>query len=144
METLSSLLALCAGTSPVTGEFPPQRPVARSFDVFYLRLNKWLSKQSRRWSFETPSRSFWRQYNALAAVSSVHNVCEEDLNYSLNDIHLTSEAYLRTKIGYSSTEFTSLINNYINITYTGCFTLTLISTAIWLNHRWTMWNIVES
>ena len=37
---------LC-GNSPVTGEFPIQRPVTRSFDVFFeLRLNKWLSKQS--------------------------------------------------------------------------------------------------
>ena len=50
METLSALLALCAGNSPVTGEFPAQRPVTRSFDVFFdLRLNKRLSKQSWRW-----------------------------------------------------------------------------------------------
>ena len=34
METFSALLALCAGNSPVTREFPPQRPVTRSFDVF--------------------------------------------------------------------------------------------------------------
>ena len=34
METFSALLALCAGNSPVTGEFPSQRPVTRSFDVF--------------------------------------------------------------------------------------------------------------
>ena len=45
METFSALLANCAGNSPVTGEFPAQRPVTRSFDVFfYLRLNKRLSK----------------------------------------------------------------------------------------------------
>ena len=36
METFSALLALCAGNSPVTGEFPAQRPVTRSFDVFFL------------------------------------------------------------------------------------------------------------
>ena len=31
--------------SPVSGEFPPQRPVTRSFDVFFdLRLNKRFSK----------------------------------------------------------------------------------------------------
>ena len=34
METFSVLLAICAGNSPVTGEFPAQRPVTRSFDVF--------------------------------------------------------------------------------------------------------------
>ena len=44
METFSALLALCAGNSPVTGEFPPQRPVTRSFDIFFdLRLNGWVN-----------------------------------------------------------------------------------------------------
>ena len=44
METFSALLAICAGNSPVTGEFPAQRPVTRSFDVFFdLRLNKRLN-----------------------------------------------------------------------------------------------------
>ena len=44
METFSALLAICAGNSPVTGEFPAQRPVTRSFDVFFdLRLNKRMS-----------------------------------------------------------------------------------------------------
>ena len=47
METLSALLTICAGNSPVTNEFPLQRPVTHSFDVFIdLRLNKRLSKQS--------------------------------------------------------------------------------------------------
>ena len=41
METFSVLLAICAGNSPVTCEFPAQRPVTRSFDVFFdLRLIK--------------------------------------------------------------------------------------------------------
>ena len=48
MEEFSALLALCAGNSPVTVEFPSQRLVTRSFDVFFdLRLNKRLSKQSK-------------------------------------------------------------------------------------------------
>ena len=56
METFSALLALCAGNSPVTGEFPTQRPVTRSFDAFFdLHLNKRLSNQSRGWWFEMPS-----------------------------------------------------------------------------------------
>ena len=47
METFSLLLALCAGNSLVTGEFPAQRPVTQSFDVFFdLHLNKRMSKQS--------------------------------------------------------------------------------------------------
>ena len=57
METFSALLPICAGNSPVTGEFRVQRPVTRSFDVFFdLRLNGWLSKKSWGWWFETPSR----------------------------------------------------------------------------------------
>ena len=64
METFSALLGLCAGNSPVPGEFPAQRPVTRSFDAFFdLCLNKRLSKQSRGWWFETPSGSLWRHCN---------------------------------------------------------------------------------
>ena len=40
METFSALLAICAGNSPVIGEFPAQRPATRRFDGFFdLRLN---------------------------------------------------------------------------------------------------------
>ena len=64
METFSALLALCVGNSPVAGEFPAQRPVTWSFDVFFdLRLNKRLSKQSWGWWSEMPPRSLWRQCN---------------------------------------------------------------------------------
>ena len=46
METFCALLAICAGNSPVPGEFPTQKPVTQSFDVFVdLCLNKRLSKQ---------------------------------------------------------------------------------------------------
>ena len=46
METFSKLLALCAGNSPVTGEFPAQRPVTWSFDAFFdLCLDVRFSKQ---------------------------------------------------------------------------------------------------
>ena len=64
METFSVLLALCEGNPPVIGKFPLQRPVSRSYDIFFdLRLNKRLSKRSiHRW-FEKPSRSLWRHCN---------------------------------------------------------------------------------
>ena len=58
METFFALLALCAGNSPVASEFPSQRPVRWSFDVFFdLHLNKRFSEQSWIWWFETPSSS---------------------------------------------------------------------------------------
>ena len=66
METFSALLAICAGNSPVPGEFPTQRPVTRSFDVFFdLRPNKRLSKQSWGWWFETLSHPLRRHRNDL-------------------------------------------------------------------------------
>ena len=66
IETFSALLAICAGNSPVPGEFPTQRPVTRSFDVFFdVRPNKQLSKQSWGWWFETLSPSLWRHRNDI-------------------------------------------------------------------------------
>ena len=65
METFSALPVICVGNSPAPGEFPAQRPVTRSFDVFFdLRLNKRLSKQSWGWWFETLSGPLWRHNNA--------------------------------------------------------------------------------
>ena len=50
------------------GEVPTQRPVTRSFDVFFdLCLNKRLSKQPWGWWFETPSWSLWRHCNDLCS-----------------------------------------------------------------------------
>ena len=68
METFSALLALCAGNSPVTGEFPTQRPVPRSFDVSFdllPNINIRLSKKSWGWWFATPSRPLWRHCNGV-------------------------------------------------------------------------------
>ena len=46
METFSAFLALFAGISPVTGEFPSQRPVTRSFDVFICAwINGWVNNR---------------------------------------------------------------------------------------------------
>ena len=45
METFPAILAICAGNSPVTGEFPTQKPVTRSFDVSLICawINGWVS-----------------------------------------------------------------------------------------------------
>ena len=66
METFSALLTICAGKSPVPGEFPAQRAVTPSFDVFFeLRPNKRMSKHWWGWWFETPSRPLWRHCNEM-------------------------------------------------------------------------------
>ena len=45
MEKYSALLALCAGNSPVAGEFPPQMPVTQSliFPLIYNWINGWVN-----------------------------------------------------------------------------------------------------
>ena len=58
---------LC-GNSPITGEFPSQRPVTRGFDVFFDLLNKRLSKQWWGWWFEMSSRSLWRHCNVMSST----------------------------------------------------------------------------
>ena len=67
MDTFYAFLAICAGNSPVPGEFPTQRPATRSFDVFFdLHLIKRLSKHSWGWWFETLSCPLWRHRNCPA------------------------------------------------------------------------------
>ena len=47
MGTFSALLAFCAGNSPVTGEFPSQRPVTRSlmFSLICAWINGWVNNR---------------------------------------------------------------------------------------------------
>ena len=82
METFFALLAICAGNSPASGEFPSQRPGTRSFDIFFdLQLNKRLSKQSWGWWFETPSCPLWRHGNAWSSCDTVmyNIVCQVEM-----------------------------------------------------------------
>ena len=90
METFSALLAFCAGNSPVPGEFPSQRPATRSFDVsFDLCLNKQLSKQSRRWWFETPSHPLLRHNNEFQVVIPPWSAPSHYLNQCWNIVNWT-------------------------------------------------------
>ena len=92
IETFSALLAICARNSPVTGKFPAQRPVTRSFDVFFdLRLNKRLSKQWWGWWFETQSHPLWRHCDGWRIVvysvqSHYIDLCYVVVNWALWDI----------------------------------------------------------
>ena len=76
-----TILAICAGNSPVPGEFPAQRPVTRRFDVFFdLRLNNRLSKYSWGWWFETLWRPLWRQCNEWYRLFIPFLVLNSDLH----------------------------------------------------------------
>ena len=64
-RNISALLSLCAGNPPVTGDFLAQRPMTRSFDIFFdLRLNKRLTKQTWGGWFEMSTHPLWRHCNA--------------------------------------------------------------------------------
>ena len=97
MDTFSALPALA-------------KTVTRSFGVFFdLRLNKRLSKQSRRRWFETPSCSLWRHCNMTNAKptdtgSKVHvqgsmEVYDQEfLDLKLNLMLLFASVYMRNRV----------------------------------------------
>ena len=64
-KLFSALLAFCAGNSPVYGEFPAQRPVTRSFDIFLSAPESTVKQTMEMPVFETPSRSLSRHCNEL-------------------------------------------------------------------------------
>ena len=114
METFSALLAICAGYSPVIGEFPTQKPVTRSFDGFFdLRLNeRWVN--NRETSDLRPHRAHYdvtvivdlnefSQYfsHTVIAVMWAHwRVSEIMLNYFHAFMLNLSSFFLKTILSY--------------------------------------------
>ena len=137
METFSALLAICAGNSPVPGEFPAQRPVTPSFDVcFDLRLNKRLSKQSWGWWFETQSRPLWRHSNVIHRMDPLKTGVNENRQRETNYVHILQDTL------YNMHEFFGVllwtwhlisIQYYLDISRT-CFYETFI--IMWGMGRW--------
>ena len=106
METFSTLLAICAGNSPVPAEFPAQRLVTRSFDVFFdLRLNKRLSKQSWGWWFETLSCPLWRHCNV--SRQGLFPLMQRSINVILTHLHACG--VLTEKLDMCFSEFCCVI-----------------------------------
>ena len=120
METSSALLAICAGNSPVTCEFPAQRPVTRSFDVFFdLPLNKRLSKQLWGWWFQTPSCPLWRHCN--------------DIYWGLNTLF---NGLQTTQVHYLESMIESMINQFTNTFMRHQFNVTYFSNSITILRLW--------
>ena len=110
METFSALLALFAGNSLVTGEFPSQRPVTWSIDVFFDRcLNKCLSKQSLGWWFEMLSHSLCCNCNVYSIISGPIDIIMNSISnckdswmaiwglFSIWDVHIMAWYRFSTK-----------------------------------------------
>ena len=99
METFSALLVICAGNSPATGEFPAQRPMTRSFDVFFdLDLYKWLNKQWWGWWFKKPSCPLWRHCNDRPLPN--HNKTQQSMDRLHNYWIVHHISYSNLVIGF--------------------------------------------
>ena len=128
------------------GEFPTQRPVTRSFDVFFdLRLNKKLSKQSWGWWFETLSDPLLRQRDVMFMAT----LCVEwndDTNRIVNDhfccLHLSN---LIISKWYTVSQITQLMSChyiiYINAIFNGVWSwrfeiveIHQVTSHVWMVH----------
>ena len=93
MEKKSSL-ALCAGNSPVTGEFPSKRPVTRIFGVFFIcaRANIWVNNRNagdlrrHRAHYDVIVMMFCRHIPALYSGRSRVSVTLATPNHAANSI----------------------------------------------------------
>ena len=125
MEAFSALLAICAGNSPVPGELPTQRPVTRSFDVFFdLRLNKRLSKQSwGRW-FETLPRPLWRHSNVKqpAIIRVDPNLCRHMASIGYDGLIIWKTSDFESYFLWGMWKCTVPEFKWITSTYTGLTT----------------------
>ena len=158
METFSALLAFCAGYSPFPVEFPAQRPVTRSFDVFVdLRPNKRLNKQWWGWWLETLSRPLWRHCNAHAVPLMTYLYFGPLFNHSNRDITSSSWAdrvavperkyviKIRVRYQYSRWRRKQLLRNVYTAIFIFCMVVFhstearysgAIITSVWYANLW--------
>ena len=91
MEAFSALLALCAGNSPVTDEFPSQRPVTQSFDIFFdLHTNKaWVNSRKAG-----DLRRHCTHYDVIVMFLETGNNRWEKDNEPIGPRHRMNNAYM--------------------------------------------------
>ena len=101
----------------VNGEFPSQRPVTRSFGVWFdLYLNKQLSKQSWGWWVEMPSRSLWRHFNE----DPLNKPFSKKINVSYVEIRMFRVKWLKTMTSFDASpghQYPQYCNNVIHSVY---------------------------
>ena len=118
LDTFPRYWPFVVESPPVTSGFPFQRSVTRSFGiVFDLRLNKWLSKQSRcRW-FETPWRSLWRQKWITQFLYRNHELITNVRTFA--QISMIGEFYGLCQSVIEFANWTQIINNNWNTSRVG-------------------------
>ena len=108
---ISALLAICAGNSPVPGEFPAQRPVTRSFDVYLICvwINGWVN--NREAGDLRPYRAHYDvtvmyevqtrlpAYSGLLYGGVLVQSCRSSLDFSFIGVQVSAHAiYLRHQV----------------------------------------------
>ena len=146
MEAFSSLLSICAGNSLVPGEFPAQRPVTRSFDVFFdLRPNNRRSKQWWGWWFETLSCPLWRQCNGTVFSRWVRPSSVTDRKFSrpinqawANERHYISMALCKRDVTrlLTNQSYVSFVLSHRYVRWVGCCADTSLMSAYHLIKGW--------
>ena len=110
--TLSALLALCAGNSPVTGEFPAQRPVTWSFGVFFVLFmfrrwrHNWLRKALRDVTIVTRAHKI--MISISSDISFMHSLIH---GRSCKKIVLTKTIFWVNILCYSSSFRCSMLSS---------------------------------
>ena len=91
MEAISALLALCAGNSPVTGEFPTLKPVTRSFDVFFICAwtNDWVNNRDA---------SDLRRHRAHYDVTVIYIILTVNYHYFIEKTSVKSKIIFRLQL----------------------------------------------
>ena len=111
METISALLAICAGNSLVPGEFPAQWPVTWSFDVFFdLRLNKRFSINGEAGDFRR-----YRAHYAVTVMESANHEMDLECFDFIGHLWERNRAHKDFKSYSSSLLLKSLYNTHFRI-----------------------------
>ena len=117
METFSTLLDICTGNSPVSGEFPTQRPVTWSFDLslICLWINDWVNNREAG-----DLRRYRAHYDVTVMISGKHYghlLCElfkkkMDRDMTATHYHLPTVKHI--KHGYSfALSWCSLVMHFL-------------------------------
>ena len=89
METFSALLELYAENSSVTGEFPSQRPVTRSFDSCAW-INNWVN--SREAGDLRRHRAYYGVIVMSASMCSTSKIGQHDVLIAVMNISILEKA----------------------------------------------------
>ena len=128
---ISALLAICTGHSPFPGEFHAQRPVTRSYDVFFdQHPNKRLSKQWWGCWFKTPSCTLWRHRNVVTVQGDT--ILQGTCLPIILMVHLTSYCMTVRR------RFYVIFVPWYWCVLLGCtcFPLPALITLVWIRTRW--------